>query len=61
MASWDRRDYHRTNRFDLALALCLLLLLVGALVVVGTVEGSSLNPDTDCKWGEVRTAGGTCR
>ena len=60
MASWDY-DTGRSSSWGTAYGLLALLIIVACIVVVGVVEGSSLNPDTDCAWNQVRTSAGECR
>lgn len=59
MASWDPGK--RASRRDTWLAAGAIILVLACLLIVGAIEGSSLNPDTDCRWDEVRTVDGTCR
>lgn len=51
----------RTSARSVALAILLIFFFVAAFAIVGTVERRSLNPDTDCRWDEIRLADGTCR
>ncbi len=59
MASLDYDRGRGTSR-ETAYVLLALVVVIACFVVVGTVEGSSLNPDTDCPWNQVRTAEGKC-
>jgi len=59
MASWHYEP--RRGRPDWAYALLFALVIAAAFAIAGTVESNSLNPDTDCYYGQVRTAQGDCR
>lgn len=59
MASWSHEP--RRGRPDWAYALLFALVIAAAFAIAGTVESKSLNPATDCQWGEIRTAEGECR
>lgn len=50
-----------TSSRETALLWLALLIVLACLAVAGTVEGSSLDPVTDCAWGEILTSDGTCR
>jgi hypothetical protein len=53
-------DQGKGSRRD-ALALCVVLVVVILIALAAHVEGTSLDPNTGCLYGEILTSDGTCR
>lgn len=60
MASWTP-EYRRRDRRSTLIAVFWVVVLLAAYVLACTLDARSLNPENDCRYGQIRDARGVCR